>query len=334
MSLWVQSDLLPEDPHARHDRLRTYFCDKDATATRSSGGWHLNLSWPSDRERHVDLQIQQHLAQWEGVGLGSMATARRRSGKVLTSLYDTWTLLTWSEWVARTKPAKDDHITILHIDDHRDLMSPRLAIESGGLIDLITGNSFNVWDPVSVSAACDSGAIGMGSFLTPFLLAFPHCDVRHLCQPPKIDGTFDWSYCATVASDNLLRPGADRPAIALDPAHGTGAGRYRASNDLEDWLADIADGPVLLHMDLDYFNNRYDGDGDWIDRTRPHDPPLDEVLSHADEVTTAMDRAGLIERIEDAAVAFSPGFFPAEMWGPVDRHLRERLKRLYTDEAV
>lgn len=329
MSLHVASQLLPEDPHARHGALRNYFCDKDATAVREDGGWTLDLAWPDEVERHVDVKIQQHLAPWEDIGLAGMGTARKRSGRVLTSLYDTWSLLTWSEWAARANPATDERITILHLDDHRDLMSPRLAIEGDNLVDMITGARFDVRDPASVRSACDSGAVGMGSFLTPFLLAFPNCDVRQLCQPPKTDGTFDWSYQADVQKDDLLRPGADRPAIRLEPSSGPGPGRYRATNDLGAWLEDVADGPVLLHVDMDYFNNRYDGDGDWIDRRRRHDPSLDSVLEHIDEVVAAMDAAGLTNRIEDAAVAFSPGFFPAEMWSSTEARLREGLRSLY-----
>jgi len=329
MSLRVSSALLPEDSHARHDRLRQYFCDKDATATRVDGEWELDLAWPDAAERHVDIKIEQHLAPWDGIGLSGMATARRRSGRVLTSLYDTWSLLTWSEWVARAKPANDERITILHLDDHRDLMSPRLAIASDGLVDMITGRPFDVRDPESVRAACDSGAVGMGSFLTPFLLAFQNCDVRQLGQPPKIDETVDWEYRAGTEKDDLLRPGIDRPAIELRRTEGTGTGHYRATNSLTDWLAEVSDGPVLLHVDMDYFNNRYDGDGDWIDRIRKLDPPIDAVLAHIDDVTAAMRDAGLVERIRDAAVAFSPGFFPAEMWQPAEARLRAGLQSLY-----
>jgi hypothetical protein len=231
--------------------------------------------------------------------------------------------------VARAAPGASETITVLHLDDHRDLMSPRLAYQGHGLTDMITGAPFDVRHPASVLAACESGAVGMGSFLTPFLLAFPNCDVRQLCQPPKVVGTTDWSIVPGVEKDDLLVPGADRPAIALESLSEGQAGRYRATNDIRDWLADIGPGPILLHVDMDYFNNRYDGDGDWIDRRRKHDPPLEKVLSHIDEVTDAMRRAGLVERIEDAAVAFSPGFFPAEMWQPAEARLREGLRALY-----
>lgn len=329
MTLRIASELLPDDIHARHGRLRTYFCDIDAQALPIAGGWELELAWSSDPERYVDTKIGNALSAWGGIGLDGMAMARRRSGRVLTSLNDTWSLLTWCEWAARAKPAPTDQITILHLDDHRDLMSPRLAIEGEELVDMITDEPFDVMDPASVLSACSSGAVGMGSFLTPFLLAFPNSEVRQLCQPPKVDGTQDWAFSATVERDDLLRPGIARPAIALERVQTTGSGRYRATSDLEAWLADIGDGPILLHIDMDYFNNRYDGDGDWMDRMRALDPPLETVLRQIDKVCAAMRDRNLVERIEDAAVAFSPGFFPAEMWQPAGARLRENLASLY-----
>lgn len=331
MTIVLPADSLPRDRHARHGALRDYFCDKDANATFVDGSWHLELGWPDGAERHVDPRIREELGGWGGIGLDDMAMARRRSGRVLTALYDTWTLPSWSEWVARAAPDRDAPITILHLDDHRDLGSPRLAIADGGLRDLITGDAFDLREPASVLAACASGAVGMGSFLTPFLTAFPNCDVRQLGQAPKITVTTDSAVVATTMSDDLLTPGAPRPAIRLEPlgSGGPGPGRYRATNDLGDWLDGVVSGPVLLHVDMDYFNNRYDGDGDWPDRVRRHDPPLEAVLAKIDEVTAAIRAAGLVERIEDAVVAFSPGFFPAEMWRAAEDRLRAGLRELY-----
>jgi hypothetical protein len=329
--LHVPVGLLPADRHERHGRLRDYFCDKDAAASLVGGEWRLDLAWPGDAKRHVDPLIGPALESWGSIGLSQMATARHRSGRVLTALYDTWTLLGWSEWAARAAPASDAHITILHVDDHRDLGSPRLAEVGGRLEDMITGREFDVRDPASVRAACESGAVGMGSFLTPFLIAFPNCDVRQLGQAPKVTGTVDSLVVATGVADDLLRPGAVRPGVALAPAPEArpGPGRYRATDDLAAWLEDIGPGPVLLHVDMDYFNNRYDGDGDWPDRYPRHDPPLDAVIARIDEVCSAMLSAGATGRVVDAAVAYSPGFFPAEMWHEADLALRAGLEELY-----
>jgi hypothetical protein len=331
VSLKIPVDRLPADRHERHGRLRDYFCDKDAASMLVDGAWRLELGWPDGIERHVDPRIAEQLVAWDGIGLSGMALARRRSGRVLTALYDTWTLVSWSEWAARTAMASDRRLTILHLDDHRDLGSPRLAQMAGGLIDLITGEAFDVRDPASVLDACVSGAVGMGSFLTPFLGAFPNSDVRQLGQGPKVVGTTDYAVVRTSVEDDLLQPGAIRPAVRLDPAPlgAAGPGRYRATSDLAGWLEGIGPGPVLLHIDMDYFNNRYDGDGDWPDRVRRHDPPLDDVLARIDEVTAAIRSSGVLDRIEDAVVALSPGFFPAEMWQPSELRLREGLRELY-----
>lgn len=329
MRLRVPLWALPADLHARHGRLRDYFHDKDASATVVGAEWHLRLGWPGDAQRHVDPRIAEALVDWDGIGLDGMGLASRRSGRVRTALYDTWTLVSWSKWAERVGAGRDDWITILHLDDHRDLGSPRLVQREGGLVDLITGDGFDVSDPATVLAACESGAIGMGSFLTSFLLAFPNCDVRQLVQPPKATATTDFTFVPAVERDDLLSPGAPRPAISLEPAEGSGPGRYRATQNLGDWLEGVGDGPVLLHVDMDYFNNRYDGDCDWPDRHARLDPPLEAVLARIDEVIAAMRGAGLVERIEDAVVAFSPGFFPAEMWGPAEARLRAGLAELY-----
>lgn len=327
--LRVRRDLLPDDLHLRHGRLRDYFLDKDATATLVGSEWNLDLAWPGGIERHVDPRIETELAAWDGIPLNGMGLARRRSGRVLTALYDTWTLVSWSEWAARAGVPRDERLTILHLDDHRDLGSPRLGIVEGEFVDLVSGVRFDVHEPATVLSACESGAVGMGSFLTPFLLAFPECDVRQLAQPPKVTATLDSTFVATFQPDDLLSPGLPRPAIRLEPAEGVGAGRYRATCDLGDWLEDIGPGPVLLHVDMDYFNNRYDGDGDWTDRYPRHDPSLHEVITQIDEVVTAMRDAGVVARIEDAVVAFSPGFFPAELWAPAEMRLRAALAELY-----
>ena len=328
--LLVPLDRLPEGAADRHAALRDYFCDKDAEAVRNGDVWELRLAWPGGDERHVDPALEAGLKLWGGIELHEMAMAQRRSGRVLRALYDTWTLHSWSEWFAREGLAAGDTLTILHVDDHRDLGSPRLFRRGSLWIDPIEERIFEIDDPVSVRSAIESGAVGMGSFLTPVLHSFPEADVRHLGQAPKVIGTKDHQIGLTTQKDDLLEPGAERPGILLeDLAEGAGPGRYRLTDDPDRWVEDVRQGPVLLHVDMDYFNNRYDGDGDWHGRGEWLDPSSDEVLAQVDRITAALRRAGLVERIRDAVIAFSPGFFPAELWEAADRRLEEGLEELY-----
>ena len=326
--MWLPRDRLPEAPHARHARLRDYFCDRDAEATPENGGWRLDFRWPDEPERHVDLTLSKHLQDW-GVGLGQMVEAVRRHGRVTTALYDTWTLVSWARWAEATKADPNACLTILHVDDHRDLMSPRLFLQDGAWRDAIAGGAFTFERSSSVQRALESGAVGMGSFLTPVLHAFPNAEVRHLCQPPKAPSTTFYRIDRDVVRDDLIDLDAIRPAIDLAPADGYGAGRYVLTPHLQHWLQDLEPGPVLLHIDMDYFNNRFDGDGDWAERPSRLDPEAGAVVEHIRRVADALRTEGLLSRIEDAVIAYSPGFFPSEFWGAADRTLRETLGELY-----
>lgn len=322
-------DRLPGSAAERHATLRDYFCDKDASAERTTGGWELTLGWPNDAARHVDPKLADGLAWWDqGLQRSGMALSMRRSGRILRALYDSWTLLSWSEWLERAGPQASP-IVVLHVDDHRDLGTPRLFVEPAGWRDPLTGQLVDFAQPDSVASAIRSGAIGMGSFLTPFLHAFPNAEVRHLCQPPKAADTRDYQVKLIEEQDTLLDPSALRPAVDLVPvARETGSGRYRVTPDLGDWLQGIGTGPVLLHIDMDYFNNRYDGDSDWLDRRRELDPPLGSVLEKIDALANALHAAGLASRIEDVVIAYSPGFFPGEYWRAADERLRAAFAQL------
>jgi hypothetical protein len=92
------------------------------------------------------------------------------------------------------------------------------------------------------------------------------------------------------------------------------------------WATGIAeDLPILLHIDLDYFNNRYDCDTDWRERASLHDPDQAVVLTMVDEVFDALEATQTLDRIEDTAIAVSPGFFPSELWAPTIERISERL---------
>lgn len=314
--LTVPLSSLSADLHQRHAQLRDYFCDKDARATCIDGRWALDLSWSDDPYRYVDPRLDEGLAWWDAdIQCQDMAPARKRRGRLLLALNDTWTLESWSEWLART-PQHDD-IVVLHVDDHKDLDAPRLFNRPDGWFDPIGCRPVDLREPRSVTDAIMSGALGMGSFLTPFLHRHPDTEVRHLCQGPKCTRTVDSQIILESVADALLDPSALRPAISLiADDKGAGRGRYRFTHDLDSWLEGLAktSAPILFHVDMDYFCNRYDGDSDHIEYPGPLNDALPQILNRINGLTDALHRHGLVERIVDIVVAFSPGFFPAEFW--------------------
>lgn len=311
--------LLSTDPHQRHAQLRDYFCDKDAVAYIQDNRWLLELNWSNEADRYVDPRLDDGLEWWGPIKYMEMAVARKRRDRLLLTLNDTWTLEGWSQWLQKHFRRSRVDVVVLHVDDHKDVGSPRLFKYEKGWYDPITGKRVRLDQPDSVTNAIESGALGMGSFLTPFLHFVPTADVRHLCQAPKCVTTVDSVIQPVWINDTLLHPSMQRPAIRLvQEENGVGSGRYRFTNDMEAWLEDVAlcGKDVLLHIDMDYFCNRYDGDSDFIENSGPLDISLERVLAHIDEFADALRRHQLIERILDITIAFSPGFFPAEFWAP------------------
>jgi hypothetical protein len=103
------------------------------------------------------------------------------------------------------------------------------------------------------------------------------------------------------------------------------------TDDIGRWLDDLPDGPVLIHIDMDYFNNRFDGDSDRVEHDHKYEQPLPRILERIDEVFEALDRRGVAERVADMAVGISPGFFPAEFWAPsvgrIEQHVNGLISR-------
>lgn len=336
-TLSIPLSRLSLDYELRHAQLREYFCDIDALATKVGEHWSLELVWSDDPYRYVDPNLAKGLFWWGNeLQYQSIALARKRRGRVLLSLNDTWTLESWSEWLTRGRNTKD--IVILHVDDHKDLGSPRIFYSQDCWIDPITGLDLNLLDPKSVASAIMSGALSMGSFMTPFLHYVPEAEVRHLCQAPKCIGTFDTVIKLGKEIDSLLNLNAFRPSISLDPglnlARGKPSftrGRYRFTDDLNSWLEGLdslvstSDTAFLLHIDMDYFCNRYDGDSDSLENPKPLNPELAEILSRIDMLTRALKRYSLLDRLDDIVIAFSPGFFPAEYWAESCERLLQGL---------
>jgi hypothetical protein len=331
VSLSVPADRLPADPAQRDQLLTNYFADRVPHSTPdTSGDWTVTVDTAPAADFYIDPRLDEGL-RWWGCSVADIPFAHRRIRGAFLSLSDAWTLLSISQWLAR-QDEPPPHVTVIHIDDHDDLMCPRLGVHGGRFTDLITGKSMLTHNPTSVADAIESGAVGMGSFLAPLLHTMPSVDIRHLCDTTYArtrTGRF-W-LVRTTEPDEMLAPGSQRPAIEIIPvadasaAPDQTAGTYQVGDDETGLLAGIDDGPILLHIDLDFFNNRFNGDSDWANRQDRHDPTHDQVIRRVERLVAEL--TPLRHRIVDVEIGISPGFFPAELWAPVCDMLIDRLAR-------
>lgn len=323
-------DRLPDNADKRRGVLDAYFGRRLAEARQlPDGRWQIEIRPFDEAEMHVDPELAAGL-HWWGCDLGAVPAAVRRAGTSQLSLEDSWTAFAWSSWLATSGA---DHVTVLHVDDHDDLMAPLLEPdEERGWRDLITGQAVDLCAPATVRAAVESGAIGVAGFFTPFLHHIGAGEVRHLCASGyATERPLPLAMTATRQHDDLLRPGAARPAVRLDPGEATAPWTYRVTADPAAWIADVPPSPVLLHVDFDYFCNRFNGDSDWAGYPRRNDVTVDEVRSRVDALARALGDSGVADRIVDVSGSLSPGFFPAEMWDETVSRLAAGLQGVGLD---
>lgn len=316
----IPAERLPTDRRSRDDVLQDYLAEWVPRSRKEGADWLVSARPPPDAGYYVDPQIQHGLAWWRKefgrTPLRDVLLSHRSRARVGLSLSDAWTLHTFARALANTP--RDRPIVVLHVDDHEDLQAPRLRLPAAGdhvrhPTDLFTGLAVDSSDPPQVAAAIRSGAIGMGSFLPPLLHA-RSVQLRHL-KPGPFRGRVPGRYAValTEQDDPIAGPGVRRPACSIGAPDSEGA--YVLAEEPEAWLAGLpTSATVLLHVDADAFNDRYDGDSDWQEHERRHDPDGDRVAASVRETLDAL--SDLLPDITSAHVAVSPGFFPAEHWQP------------------
>jgi len=337
--LILPAGTLPENGQERRKCLDTYFDDLLASVTAVPEGWEIDLNWPSSADYYVDSRLEQGLAWWKtGTGITEIPRQVSHTPCGQLSLIDSWTLFSWSNWLAKRRMSgkATNEVVILHVDDHNDLMTPRLILHENHWRDPISDKVFDLYEPASVQSAILSGAIGVGSFMSPFIHTVSCVHLRHLSQTAPGEGTQDFSLVPKSLADTILNIGGSRPAIGISreldlPFNDrlrANAKNYRFTRQLDAWLGELPEAPVLLHIDMDYFNNRYNGDSDWAKREWTHDPTLPEIMLALDCIFKAINKSGVVSRIENVTVALSPGFFPAELWAPSVIQMQEHLAHL------
>lgn len=179
----IPAGRLPDERRERDQVLQDYVAERVPDAVRDGDDWAVRLLTPPRADYYIDPRLREGLAWWERfsgpVPIRDIPYARRRRNSVQVSLSDAWTISSWSRLLA-SGVGRQAPVIMLHADDHEDLMSPRLVVRNGTLIDLISGKPVRADRPATIDAAVQSGAIGMGSFMVPMLTVWRDIHIRHL----------------------------------------------------------------------------------------------------------------------------------------------------------
>jgi hypothetical protein len=91
---------------------------------------------------------------------------------------------------------------------------------------------------------------------------------------------------------------------------------YVVSSNIKECLSNLPqDLPIFLHIDMDYFNNRFNGNSNWeTENERIHDINPEDQRRQMHSIATELKKRRLCERVVDTCIGISAGFYPGEFW--------------------
>jgi hypothetical protein len=226
----------------------------------------------------------------------------------LESMYHSWALLAWSHW---WRAHGDVRPWLVRVAPNDDLGVPALLScdTASALLATMEDVTVELGDQTSVRRAIESGLIGVGSYIVPWLRARPG-DMVHLAPGGPADAGSVSRFgidaeTPDAASRLMMRERADGPCT------------YRRTGN----PATLADGwragqPVLLDIDLGYF--------DLVPKRRRE--PLARSCAIDELVDGLRPLAGWVSGV---TIAYAPGSCPAERWAPLSSGLRAALMALF-----
>ena len=301
---------LPSNEEARLDVLYDYFSDHLIQVTDTTT--HFNLSL--ERLNYDYCEDIGAALGWLGVNRDDVRDFHVSGPQSFLCLLESWIPYGWSMFLADNN-YRPQSIAVIHLDDHTDMMSPKIGRYESGWKDMLTHAAVDMRTPETIKQAVLSGAITLGSMMTPLLHYFDRIDVFHLASgKPSTSGILG----RTTIADELLDPGRRR--MAIDTSHcfsstQENASRYLRTHDIVEIVNAIhPTTDIFLHIDMDYFNNRFNGSSEWRNHTVNHDQPLEQQKEEMTRINQSLIRAGLVDRIKHVSIGISPSFYPSEFW--------------------
>lgn len=321
MQFTLPFSALPGNKLQRREFLDKYFpSDLIPFEELVDNEWRITSFIPDDPTYYPDPFIKKGLEGWfEQVSVEEMGNYWRIYKNAMLSFNDSWSLLYWSlvvDWLRQRQVPLHNSLILFHVDDHKDFDSPLLTLGGENFECIFSGRKVNFSDPRSIEQALIQKSIDIRSFITPFVYSLPAIDFLHLRYADKNNHFEGHLECAQV-QDKLLARGKWKP-ILKQTCHKT-AHQYFLSSEISSLLKVVAkDSTIFLHLDCDGFNNRYNSDSLWEKQNNRFDPILEDIKEKIDEL---LHQIASLELPVFINVALSPGFFPAEFWKLICKHI-------------
>jgi len=297
---------LPSEEQARMEMVHDYFPDHTIEVNDTPTHCQLRLQ----RSNYGYCEEMGDGLRWLGVAPDDVRDFYVSGTQSFLCLLESWIAYGWSQFLAENSYCPS-RLTLIHFDDHTDMMSPKIGLYGADWKDMLTNGVVALSDPETIRRSVLSGAITLGSMMTPLLHQLDIVDVHHVAYGRR---RLLRSLDRTTQPDDLLDPGRQRMAIALS-CSSVSSGRYIRTPEIGDTIKYIQPGTdVFLHIDMDYFNNRYNGSSEWRDQATRHDQPLARQKQAMQRICDQLVAADLVGRIRHVSVGISPSFYPSEFW--------------------
>lgn len=306
----IDKKRLPPDEESSMDVIFDYFPDHEIRISETPTHYHLELK----RSNFLYCENVEKGLKALGINKEDVGSFYIEGQQSFFCLLESWIAYGWSKFMSETR-YRPDNLTIIHLDDHTDLMSPQISVDNGRCIDMLTRNIVSFSDPESVKNAVQSGAITVGSMMTPLIHYIENVDVLHLMQ--QVESTSRYINKSTDP-DTILDPRQKRISINFTD----GPANKREKNNIylktphfSEIIQNInPETDIFLHIDMDYFNNRFNGSTDWVNYPLKHNLSIDEQKEAMGVFCRKISKAGVISRIKHVSIGVSPSFYPSEYW--------------------
>jgi hypothetical protein len=317
--LHIEKSKLEKSKCDAYDFIYDYFSNHNLSVHESSTHFEIQLL---NREDFLYCENVKKELTWLNLQKKDVRNFYIEDKTCFFTLLESWVSYGLSKYLAQSHP---NHVTLIHIDDHQDLMPPLLGRKRDQWVDLLTFSIFNFSKPSSVKMAIESGAISIGSMLTPFIHHLKELDVFHIANN-SIPTTY-FIHPTTINND-IFFPEYKRMSLCLNRTQSSPK-KYFRNPELIDILPKmISETNLLLHIDMDFFNNRFNGSTDWYLSKFIHDPPLSDQFKKMDDLCDQLTKSGLASRIQHVSLGISPSFYPCEFWKEGIKYLLFALKSI------